>query len=385
MGLYSYINFLIRLPGAWTVSALHRGKHAKKLPQEQVFPHYAKALRKAILQNWRSRRPTPVAFHSMAGIISDHLLLSIVGGMDKELPDFDKLKKSDQALVEALRAGGMIQLASWAPSDTVHIADNLENLVAHMRKRGDLDYGGPEPVYTRDADGELELINPEHVVDAQPERLLKFAKLPAVEQAINAMNRGMRYLLDKRDLQQGVAKREIPYALRVIGGRLLKKVSFYGLLKEVCASLHDPLDYQQRHLRALDIIIKYDIPYLGVIHHDDFMVSANRHREEYDYLLQRRMEKDGVTRSGDIRVGMEFLELERAAEDLPVDPLNPHLMLMSTSAEGDKLSRQVTMAITRFVKNNVSAAVNAGKTPPLPSIRRWQKSDRMPFNARKAG
>jgi 6-phosphogluconolactonase/glucosamine-6-phosphate isomerase/deaminase len=385
MGLYSYINFLIRLPGAWTVSALHRGKHAKKLPEEEIFPHYAMALRKAIMQNWRSRRPTPVACHSIAGCISDHLLLSIADAAEGQLPEFENLKKSDQQLVEALRAGGLIHLATWAPSDIVHIADNGESLVAHLRNRGELDYSGPDPVYSRDTEGKLVLNNPEHVLDAQPERLLKFAKLPAVEQAINAMNRGMRYLLDKRDLQQGVSRREIPYGMRVVGGRLLKKVSFYGLLKEVCAALHDPLDYQQRHLRALDVIIKYDIPYLGVIHHDDFMVSANRHREEYDYLLQRRMEKDGVTRSGDIRVALEFLQLERESEDLPVDPLNPHLMLMSTSHEGDKLSRQVTMAITRFVKNNVSAAVNAGKTPQLPSISRWQKSDRLPMDTRKAG
>ena len=36
MGLYSYVNFLIRLPGAWTVSALHRGKHAKKLAAKKA-------------------------------------------------------------------------------------------------------------------------------------------------------------------------------------------------------------------------------------------------------------------------------------------------------------------------------------------------------------
>jgi 6-phosphogluconolactonase/glucosamine-6-phosphate isomerase/deaminase len=385
MGLYSYVNFLIRLPGAWTVSALHRGKHAKKLAAEKIFPHYATALRKAIMQNWRNRRPTPVAFHSIAGVISDHLLLSIVDGHAQELPEFGDLKKSDQMLVEALRSGGIIHLASWAPSDIVHIADTTQNLIGHMRKRGDLDYRGPSPVYDCDPEHGLRLNNPESVLEAQPSRLLNFAKLPAVEQVINALNRGMRYLLDKRDLQQGVSQREIPYGLRVVGGRLLKKVSFYGLLKEIAASLHDPLEYQERHLRALDVIIKYDIPYLGVIHHDDFMVSANRHREEHDYLLRERMEKDGVDRAQDTRVTLEFLQLEREAEDLPADPLNPHLMLMSTSQEGDRLSRQVTAAITRFVKDNVAVAIANGKTPPLQSVARAQARKTSSGTGRKAG
>jgi 6-phosphogluconolactonase/glucosamine-6-phosphate isomerase/deaminase len=384
LGLYSYINFLIRLPGAWTVSALHRGKHAKKLAAEKIFPHYATALRKAIMQNWQSRRPTPVAFHSIAGVIADHLLLSLAANNEQELPAFDDLKKSDQMLVEALRSGGMIYLATWAPSDIVHIADTTGSLVSHLRNRGDLDYSGPAPVYSRGPDNKLVLNNPEQVLQAQPSRLLKFARLPAVEQMINAFNRGMRFALDKRDLQQGLSQREIPYGLRVVGSRLLKKVSFYGLLKEICASLHDPLEYQRLHLRALDIIIKYDIPYLGVIHHDDFMVSANRHREEYDYLIQKRMKKDGVKRPQDCRVATKFLLLERECEELPADPLNPHLMLMSTSHEGDRLSRQVTAEITGFVKNNVSAAIADGKTPPLPSISKWRTEQKTASRRRKA-
>ena len=32
MGLFSFTSFLVRLPSAWTVSALHRGSHAKTHP-----------------------------------------------------------------------------------------------------------------------------------------------------------------------------------------------------------------------------------------------------------------------------------------------------------------------------------------------------------------
>ena len=282
-------------------------------------------------------------------------------------------------------SGGIIHLAGWAPSDVVHIAETGESLVGHLRKKTELNYHGPDPVYSPGSQQELVLNNPQQVLEAQPSRLLTFAKLPTVEYTINALNRAMRFLLDKRDVQQSMSAREIPYGIRVVGGRLLKKVSFYGLLKEICASLHDPLEYQQRHLRALDLIIKYDIPFLSVIHHDDFMVSANRHREEYQYLLTRRMEKEGVTRAQDLRVALRHLQLERESDELPVDPLNPHLMLMSTSHEGDALSRQVTGAITEFVNENVAAAVAAGKTAPIKSVSMSLRGNRRTNKPRKTG
>lgn len=373
MGLYSYVNLLIRLPSAWTVSALHRGKHAKKLPTKDIFPHYATSLRKAILQNWRNGRPTPVGCHSIAGVISDHLLLSLLKGRKGELPEFEDLKKEDQKLVEALRAGGLIHMACWTPSDTHHIGDNTDTLLDHVRKKSALDYGGPQAVYHTDSDGKLALNNPDEILNNQPGKLLAFAKLPAVEHFINLINRGMRHLLDKQDIQQKFSNREIPYGIRVVGGRLLRKVSFYGLLKEVSASLHDPLEYQARHLQALDIILKYDIPLLIIIHRDDFLVSANRHREEYDYLLKRRLEIEGVKHEKDLQIPCRMLFLERETEELPMDPLNPHLMLMSTSQEGDKLSRQVTAAITRFVNENVYAATCRNKIDPLDSVGKWQR------------
>jgi 6-phosphogluconolactonase/glucosamine-6-phosphate isomerase/deaminase len=378
MGLYSYVNFLIRLPSAWTVSALHRGKHAKKLPAKEIFPHYATALRKAILKNWRAGRPTPVGYHSIAGVISDHLLLSIVEGYE-ELPAFRDLRKEDQHLVEALRCGGLIHMATWAPSDIVHIAENTSIMRTHLRKKTPLDYGGPEQTYIEDDQGKLSLADEAGILNSQPGRLITFTRLPTVEHFINALNRFLRYLMDNRDLQQKLSQREIPYGLRLMGGRLLRKVSFYGLLKEISASLHDPLEYQQLHLRALDIIVKYDIPSLTIIHRDDFMVSANRHREEHDYLVQQRLLKEKVSREKDLKVPIRLLLLDRETEELPVDPLNPHLMLMSTSQEGDRLSRQVTSAITSFVNENVAASQKRRRVTVLASVKKWHAGRKKPL------
>lgn len=376
MGLYSYINMLIRLPSAWKVSAMHRGKHAKQLPDEEIFPHYAHTLRKAILQNWRYQRPTPVGYHSIAGVISDHLLLSILKDYHHELPEFDQLKAEDQQLIEALRAGGLMHMASWAPTDVCHIAETIGNLKAHMGDRSEaLDYGGPESVYNLNFNGELEL-NSHHcdAIDQRPAFMEKMMQFPVTELIVNAMTSGIRYLLNKKGVQKVLASRETPYALRIIGSRMLKKVSFYGLLKEVNASLHDPYEYQRRHFLAMDAIIKYDIPYLAIIHKDDFMVSANRHRQEHQYLLRARMAKEGVTREQDLHIPAQFVLLEREEEELPIDPLNPHLMLMSTSHEGDLIAREVTTAITHFVNGNIARAVAAGKIKPLPSVAKWSRA-----------
>jgi 6-phosphogluconolactonase/glucosamine-6-phosphate isomerase/deaminase len=376
MGLYSYINMLIRLPSAWKVSAMHRGKHAKQLPDEEIFPHYAHALRKAILQNWRYQRPTPVGYHSIAGVISDHLLLSVVKDYDHELPEFEQLKAEDQQLIEALRSGGLIHMASWAPTDVCHIAETIGNLKAHMSDRSEaLDYGGPQSVYNLNFDGDLEL-NSHHcdAIDQRPAFMEKMMRFPATELMVNVMTSGIRYLLNKKRVQKRLSSRETPYALRIIGSRLLKKISFYGLLKEVNASLHDPYEYQRRHFLAMDAIIKYDIPYLAIIHKDDFMVSANRHSQEHQYLSAARMAKEGVEREQDLQIPTQFVLLEREEEQLPIDPLNPHLMLMSTSHEGDRISREVTTAITHFVNGNVAGAVAAGMIKPLGSVTQWSRA-----------
>jgi 6-phosphogluconolactonase/glucosamine-6-phosphate isomerase/deaminase len=375
MGLYSYINLLIRLPSAWKVSALHRGKLAKQLPDEEIFPHYARAVRKAILQNWRYRRPTPVGFHSMAGVISDHLLLSVLKDVHDELPEFEQLEAEDQQIIEALRAGGVIHMATWAPTDVCHIADTIANLKAHMRdKQKPLDYGGPASVYNINFDGDLEL-NSLHcnAIDQRPPFMEKMMKFLATEAIVNALTAGIRHFLAKKDLQKILSRRETPYALRIIGSRLLKKISFYGLLKEVNASLHDPYEYQRRHFLAMDAIIHYDIPYLAIIHKDDFMVSANRHTQEHDYLLAARMEKEGVEREQDLKIPTRLVLLERSQQELPPDPLNPHLLVMSTTHDGDRIAREVTTAITEFVNGNVVRAVAAGELKPLPSVSKWSR------------
>jgi 6-phosphogluconolactonase/glucosamine-6-phosphate isomerase/deaminase len=376
MGLYSYINFLIRLPSAWTVSALHRGRHAKKLPEAEIFPHYAKVLRKVILQNWRNGRPTPLGFHSMAGVISDHLLLSIVEGYDEPLPEYEQLKKEDQKLVDALRVGGVIQMACWVPSDTSHIQSTISSLLGHIRKKKALDYSGPGQIYTRDANGAITIEKNSSLLNINLPFLNIILKFPVTEVFVNAANLGLRQLLGKKSVQQKLSNREIPYALRIIGSRLLKKVSLFGLLKEVSAAMHEPYEYHLKHLKALEVILQYDIPHLTLIHHDDFMVSANRHREEHDWLLERRLEKEAVEDESELKIPVRFVLLERESKTLPSDPINPHLMVMSTSDEGDRISRRVTSEITRFVNENLAAAIARKEIKPLASVKAWLKQQK---------
>jgi hypothetical protein len=198
-------------------------------------------------------------------------------------------------------------------------------------------------------------------------------KFPGTEAAINAITVILRYLLSQKSVQQRFLNREMPYALRIIGGRMLKKVSYYGLFKESNAASHDPYEYQRRHIMALDAIVKYDIPYLSIIHQDDFLVSANRHRQEHQYLLEARLAKEGVSSESELTIPVRFVLLQRHEPELPIDPLNPHLMLMSTSHEGDVISREVTAAITRFVNENAARAIAAGQLNPLPSVAHYMR------------
>ena len=172
--------------------------------------------------------------------------------------------------------------------------------------------------------------------------------------------------------------------MQLVGNRLLKTISLYGLCKEVNAALHDPAEYQRRHLKALEIMLEYDIPFLSIIHKDDFLVSAGRHREEHQYLLARRKKKEAVTRERDLRIPARFVQLRRAREELPTDPLNPHLMIMSTSPEGDIIARQVTAAITRFVNENVARASKGGALPSLASVRKWARQNQASRPGRKS-
>ena len=176
---------------------------------------------------------------------------------------------------------------------------------------------------------------------------------------------------------------ETPYALRLVGNRLLKTASFYGLAKEINAAMHDPVAYQNRHLKALDILLEYDIPFLSIVHEDDFLVSARRHQEEHNYLVARRCEKEGVSRKSDLKVQIEYLLLRREQDELPVDPLNPHLMIMATSQEGNRMARQVTAAMTRFVNENVARAMAKGLVEPLPSVRKWLRENASTRKRRK--
>ena len=108
---------------------------------------------------------------------------------------------------------------------------------------------------------------------------------------ISSMNGALRLLLNNRTVQHYMLNVDLPYVMRLVGGRLLKTASLYGLAKEINAALHNPVEFQKRHLKALDIILAYDIPYLSLIHQDDFLVSTARHREEHEYLLAARMKR----------------------------------------------------------------------------------------------
>ena len=383
MGLFSFTSFLIRLPSAWTVSALHRGRHAKTLPESLIFPHYARVLRKAILKIWRQGRPVPFAGHSIAGVISDHLLLSILADYADPILPYQQLSPENRLLVDALRASGIIHLATWAPSDGPHTGENIRSLMSHYRRNTQLDYTGFDTTYLQRS-STLKLSDEAAVSDDDSlARLGKFLDTRSAKPLVNLINMLMRSLLDSRTVQQKMLNTNSPYALRLVGNRLLKTASFYGLAKEVNAAMHDPVTYQQRHLKALDILVEYDIPFLSIVHEDDFLVSARRHREEHDYLVARRCEREKVSRQRDLKVPVEYLLLKREQDHLPADPLNPHLMIMATSQEGNRMARQVTAAMTRFVNKNVARAIASGVIEPLPSVKKWQRENPVTKKRRK--
>jgi 6-phosphogluconolactonase/glucosamine-6-phosphate isomerase/deaminase len=373
MGLFSFTSLLIRLPSAWSVSALHRGRHAKFLENEEIFPHYARSLRKMILKNWRKGRPSPIAGHSIAGSIIDHLLLSLLDDYDADIPAYKNLKAEDKQLVDALRAGGIINLAAWAPTDGLHAGENIKTALAHYRRHEPLDYTGFDKIYDEDASNKLQPLHSEALAQSRDSMaaLDRFLDRMMARPLISSMNGALRLLLNSRTVQHQLLNVDLPYVMRLVGGRLLKTVSLYGLAKEINAALHNPVEFQKAHLKALDIIIAYDIPYLSLIHQDDFLVSTTRHSEEHQYLLAARMNKEKVNREDDLKIPARFVVLQRAQDELPVDPLNPHLLIMATSNEGNVMAREITAAISQFVNENVARAIRRRAVKSLPSVRQW--------------
>ncbi|MEP4148514.1 MAG: 6-phosphogluconolactonase [Halioglobus sp.] len=373
MGLFSFANLLIRLPSSWTVSALHRGSRAKFMDNDEIFPHYAHALRKAILSNWRKGRPVPIAGHSIAGVISDHLLLSILTSYEADIPAYSELKPEDRQLVDALRASGIIHLATWSPCDGPNTGENVKSLISHVRHSTELNYSGYDRIYELDENGRPSPAHPGELAESASglAGLDRFLKRRLSRPLINGMTIGLRKMLERKSVQQRMLNADMPYVLRLVGGRLLKTASLYGLAKEVNAGLHSPVEYQRRHLKALDILLAYDIPFLSIIHRDDFLVSASRHTEEHAYLVARRMEKEGASRESELDIPARLVILEREQDELPMDPLNPHLLVMSTNREGNRMARQITAAMTQFVNENVARAIQKKNLKPLPSITRW--------------
>ena len=375
MGLFSFTNFLVRLPSAWTVSAMHRGSYAKTLENDDIFPHYARVLRQAMLDIWNRGRPVPIAGHSIAGVIIDHLLLSLIDNHDAPITPYEKLRGSNRKLVDALRASGIISLATWAPPDGLHTRKNIKSVASYYRKKEALDYSGFSRVYHRQNEA---LITTEEATVSQKNNLStldRFLQTPIAEPLVGSLNRLMRSLLNNKKVQQKILNANSPYVLRLVGNRLLKTASFYGLCKEINAAMHAPVMYQERHLKALDIILAYDIPYLSIVHEDDFLVSAKRHQEEHNYLITHRRKKEGTDKAGAAVVTTRYIKLKRVKEEMPLDPLNPHLMIMGTSREGNALARQVTTAMTRFVNENIDRASKGGKMKPLSSVKKWMRKN----------
>jgi 6-phosphogluconolactonase/glucosamine-6-phosphate isomerase/deaminase len=373
MGLFSFTSFLIRLPSAWTVSALHRGSHAKTLSEDEIFPHYARVLRAAILRQSAKGRPVPVAGHSIAGLILDHLLLSVLDKEDSPITPYDELKGRNRKLIDALRASGIIHLATWAPIDGLHTGKNIKNVVSHYRQKTELNYSGFDQIY-QEKNGVLTTTEDATVSDENSlARLGNFLNTRTAEPVVNSINVLMRNLLNNKTIQQKLLNTRSPYVLRLVGTRLLKTASFYGLCKEISGAMHDPIKYQKRHLKALDMVLAYDIPYLCITHEDDFLVSAKRHQEEHAYLLAQRKKKEGVTKEAELHTPALYVKLVRSQEELPLDPLNPHLMILATSSEGSDMARRITSAMTRFVNENIARAVKRGELKSLPSVKKWQR------------
>ena len=384
MGLFSFTNFLVRLPSAWTVSALHRGSYAKTLENDDIFPHYARVLRQAMLDIWNRGRPVPIAGHSIAGVIIDHLLLSLMDNYDAPITPYEKLRGSNRKLVDALRASGIISLATWAPPDGLHTRENIKSVASYYRKKEALDYSGFSRVYHRQNEA---LIATKEATVSQKNNLStldRFLQTPIAEPLVGSLNRLIRSLLNNKKVQQKILNANSPYVLRLVGNRLLKTASFYGLCKEINAAMHAPVMYQERHLKALDIILAYDIPYLSIVHEDDFLVSAKRHQEEHNYLITHRRKKEGADKAGAVGVTTRYIKLKRAKEEMPLDPLNPHLMIMGTSSEGNALARQVTAAMTRFVNENIDRASKGGKMKSLTSVKKWMRKNRPKTKKSKA-
>jgi hypothetical protein len=110
---------------------------------------------------------------------------------------------------------------------------------------------------------------------------------------------------------------------------------------------------------------------MTLVHEDDFLVSAIRHRQEHEHLLRKRLYKEGVRSESQLKVPARFVLLRRGQGELKMDPLNPHLLLMATSSEGNIMARQVTAAMTRFVNETAYRAIKAGQVRPLDSVARW--------------
>jgi hypothetical protein len=216
----------------------------------------------------------------------------------------------------------MINLATWAPSDGLNTGENVRAVISHYRHNTPLDFSGFPRVYQKETDNTLRVVDDidlEHGARSMT-GLDRFLTRWFARPLIGGLNQWIRRLLNNRKVQQRMLNSDNPYILRLVNGRLLRVASFYGLVKEINASMHDPVEYQRRHLKSLDVLLAYDIPSMTLIHEDDFLVSATRHRQEHNYLLRTRLAKENVPREQDLEVPARFVLLKRQREELAMDP-----------------------------------------------------------------
>ena len=84
---------------------------------------------------------------------------------------------------------------------------------------------------------------------------------------------------------------------------------------------------------------------------------------------------------------MDFLRPTPIDADLElrtqITEIKERKVVMSTTAEGNHMARQITNAMTRFVNENVARAIKRKAVRSLPSVRRWQAKQRSGRRAQK--
>lgn len=71
----------------------------------------------------------------------------------------------------------------------------------------------------------------------------RFLRRPISRHLINAINTGVRKLLRNEKIQHKLLNTERSYVWRLLNGRILRRISYYGVIKEMSAAMHHPVKY----------------------------------------------------------------------------------------------------------------------------------------------